>query len=218
MIISFIYQFIWTNKIVYCRNIGLSCEVDDTRLSPFYHDHDRAAMIGNIGKEWSAQCNLGADSIKIYHLTSIGNPIVEIRRSYDRLISTMGFPILVRWHLYIESGPRALRQMWCFWISQVPGVADTDTFISQQWASHQIRKIAGCAWAGKARNFFPCRLLQMKPLVSDPGMHYGTCVTHVSWCMSGSLTRSGGETFVASAAHAHRQFYVSGKRPMLWGK
>ena len=30
---------------------------------------------------------------------------VEIRRSLDRLISTMGFPILVRWHLYIESVP-----------------------------------------------------------------------------------------------------------------
>ena len=45
------------------------------------------------------------------HFTSIGNPIVEIRRSYDRLISTMGFPILVRWHLYIESGP-----WWC-WIA-----------------------------------------------------------------------------------------------------
>ena len=29
---------------------------------------------------------------------------MEIRRSYDRLISTMGFPILVKWHLYIESG------------------------------------------------------------------------------------------------------------------
>ena len=27
---------------------------------------------------------------------------MEIRRSYDRLIFTMGFPILVRWHLYIE--------------------------------------------------------------------------------------------------------------------
>ena len=39
-----------------------------------------------------------------HHLTSIWNPIVEIRRSDDRLISTMGFPILVRWHLYIESG------------------------------------------------------------------------------------------------------------------
>ena len=31
---------------------------------------------------------------------------MEIRRSYDRLISTMGYPILVRWHLYIESGTR----------------------------------------------------------------------------------------------------------------
>ena len=30
---------------------------------------------------------------------------MEIRRSYDRLISTMGFPILVRRHLYIVSGP-----------------------------------------------------------------------------------------------------------------
>ena len=39
---------------------------------------------------------LEADSIKRCHLTSIGNPIVEIRRSYDHLISTMGFPILVR--------------------------------------------------------------------------------------------------------------------------
>ena len=39
------------------------------------------------------------------HLTSVGNPIVEIRRSSDRLIFTMGFPILVRRHLYIESGP-----------------------------------------------------------------------------------------------------------------
>ena len=31
-------------------------------------------------------------------------PIVEIRRSYDSLISTMGFPILVRRYRYIESG------------------------------------------------------------------------------------------------------------------
>ena len=30
---------------------------------------------------------------------------MEIRRSYDRLIPTMGFPILVRRHLNIESGP-----------------------------------------------------------------------------------------------------------------
>ena len=50
-------------------------------------------------------CVLGADSIWRCHLTSIGNPIVEIRRYYDCLISTMGFPIPVRQHLHIESGP-----------------------------------------------------------------------------------------------------------------
>ena len=56
------------------------------------------------------------------------------------------------------------------------------------WASYQIRKIAGCACAGNAGNVSPCRRFQRKPLVSDPGMHHGTCVTHVPWCMSGSLT------------------------------
>ena len=48
---------------------------------------------------------LGADSIQRCLLTSLGNPIVEIKWSYDSLIFTMGFPILVRWHRYIESGP-----------------------------------------------------------------------------------------------------------------
>ena len=33
----------------------------------------------------------------------------------------------------------------------------------------------------------------LKPLVSDPDMHHDTCVTHVPWCVSGSLTRGGGE-------------------------
>ena len=58
----------------------------------------------------------------------------------------------------------------------------------KRWASYQIRKIAGCACAGNAGNVFPCRRFLRKPLVSDPGMHHGTCVTHVPWCMSGSLT------------------------------
>ena len=62
-----------------------------------------------------------------------------------------------------------------------------------QWASCQIRKIAGCACAGNAGNVFPRRQLQMKPLVNYPSMHHGTCVTHVPWCMSGSLFRGGGE-------------------------
>ena len=47
-----------------------------------------------VRRLWSyiiIHCILGADSIKRYHLTSIGNSIVEIRRSYDRLFSTMDF-------------------------------------------------------------------------------------------------------------------------------
>ena len=45
----------------------------------------------------------------------------------------------------------------------------------------------------ECRKHFPRRQLERKPLVSDPGMHHGTCVMHGPWCMSGSLTRCGGE-------------------------
>ena len=45
----------------------------------------------------------------------------------------------------------------------------------------------------ECRERFPHHRLQMKPLVSDPGMHHGTCVTHVPWRMSGSLARCGGD-------------------------
>ena len=60
------------------------------------------------------------------------------------------------------------------------------------WASNQIRKIAGCACTGNAGNVFPRHRLQRKPLGSYPGMHHGTCVTHVPWRMSWSRTRGGG--------------------------
>ena len=43
------------------------------------------------------------------------------------------------------------------------------------------------------RECFPGHRLQRKPLVGDPGMHHGTCVTHVPWWMSGLLTPGGGE-------------------------
>ena len=57
------------------------------------------------------------------------------------------------------------------------------------------------------------------PRVTDPDMHHETCVTHVSWCMPGSLTSG----FIWSRWREKRsrhyrcmrnlQFYVSGKRP-----
>ena len=56
--------------------------------------------------------------------------------------------------------------------------------------------------------------LQRKPLVSNPGKHHGTCVTHVPWCMSGSLTRGGGKRSRHSRSMRNPQFCVSGKRSM----
>ena len=63
------------------------------------------------------------------------------------------------------------------------------------------------------------------PRVSDPDMHHGACVTHVPWCIPGSLTSG----FLWSrwrrkrSRHSRRmrnpQFFVSGKRPItseLW--
>ena len=70
------------------------------------------------------------------------------------------------------------------------------------WASCQIRKIAGAHAPGMPGTFSP------SPQVSDPDMHPGTCVTHVPWCMPGSLTigflwhRRRGKTFPAFPAHA----------------
>ena len=67
----------------------------------------------------------------------------------------------------------------------------------------------------ECRERFPLHRFQRKLLVSDPDMHHGTCVTHVPWCMSGSLNRGGGGK---GSRHSRRmrnsQFYVSGKRPI----
>ena len=82
------------------------------------------------------------------------------------------------------------------------------------WASHQLRKIAGCACAGNAGNVFP------PPRVSDPDMHHGTCMTHVPGCMPGSLTRGFHRSRWWRKQSRHSRcmcnphFYVSDKKPM----
>ena len=84
------------------------------------------------------------------------------------------------------------------------------------WASYQIRKIAGCACTGNAKNFFPATDFKGKPLVSDPDMHHGTYVTHVPWCMSGSPTRGGGENFPGIPdACATRNFIYLARGPLI---
>ena len=47
---------------------------------------------------------------------------------------------------------------------------------------------------------FSCHRLQRKQLVGDSGMCVGTCMTNVPWCMSGLLTRCGGENVPGACA------------------
>ena len=67
---------------------------------------------------------------------------------------------------------------------------------------------------GMPGTFFP------PPWVSDPDMHHGTCVTHVSRCMPGSLTngffwsRWRGKRSRHSRRMSNPHIYVYGKRPM----
>ena len=66
----------------------------------------------------------------------------------------------------------------------------------------------------ECRECFPRHWLQRKQLVSDPGMRHGTCVMYVSWCMSGLLTRGGGENVPSiSGACATRNFTYLVKGP-----
>ena len=95
----------------------------------------------------------------------------------------------------------------------VPPVLGTERKMS--WASCQISKIAGAHAPGMPGTFSP------PPRVSDSDMHHGTCVTHVPWCIPGSLTRGflwirrRGNLSRHSRRMRNPQFYISGKRPKL---
>ena len=95
-----------------------------------------------------------------------------------------------------------------------------DHMASLQWGRGPLIRYETCGlhMSWECRERFPRHQLQRKPLVSDLGMHHDTCVTHVSWCMSGSLTRSGRENVPGiPGACTTRNFCVSGKRP-IWYK
>ena len=70
------------------------------------------------------------------------------------------------------------------WLRICPPIGSLPVAVSNggAWASCQISKIAGCAGTGNAGNVFP------SPWDSDADMHQGKCLTHVPWCMPGSLT------------------------------
>ena len=79
---------------------------------------------------------------------------MEIRRSDDHLISTMGFPTLVRWHLYIESDLSSYQLTNRLTNSSLPGAA-----YMRQWTGSALVQIMAC------------RLFGAKPL-SEPMLKY----------------------------------------------
>ena len=78
---------------------------------------------------------------------------MEIRRYYNRLISTMEFPIRVRWHLYIESG------LWWPLLGRLKLVQVTATNLT--WWRHQMETfsalLALCAGNSPVPGEFPAQ-------------------------------------------------------------
>ena len=79
----------------------------------------------------------------------------------------------------------------------------------------------------ECRERIPQHRFQRKPLVSDPGMYHGTCVTHVPWWRHVRHARAVMHVGIANlrwrgkcSRHSLRmrnpQFYVSGMRPITW--
>ena len=76
------------------------------------------------------------------------------------------------------------------------------------WASYQVRKIVDCACAGIAGKVFPATNFKgNRGLAID--MHHGTCVTHMLWCMSGSVTRGGEKNSIPGACATCNFVYMA---------
>ena len=141
-------------------------------------------------------CHLCKISMAIYKYMDKGNHCCHSYFSwYDMSYS------IVQCTVQRKPNGEAIEARECEWISNcIPHF--TEHAMTYPWASCQIRKIAGAHAPGMPGTFSP------SPQVSDPDMHHGTCVTHVPWCMPGSLTsgflwnRRRGKMFPAFPAHA----------------
>ena len=71
-------------------------------------------------------------------------------------------------------------------------------------------KNCGLRMRQECQERFTRHWLQRKPLISHLSMHHGTCVTHVPWCVSVSLTYGGGEnvSVIPGACDTHNFMYL----------
>ena len=69
----------------------------------------------------------------------------------------------------------------------------------------------------ECRERFPRHRLQSKPYLAIPACILARASRHVPWCMSGSLTRGGGETVPGiPGACASRSFTYMARGPLWW--
>ena len=114
------------------------------------------------------------------------------------------------------SNANTLRLGWVFFTSTHRYIPKNYTQCSRYGPLTRYVKLRVAHAPGMPGTFFP------PPRVSDPAMHHGTCVTHVPWCMPRSLpsgflwSRWQGKRSRHSRRMRNPQFYVSGKRPMVW--
>ena len=82
------------------------------------------------------------------------------------------------------------------------------------WASYQIGKIAGCACAGNAGTFSPAVDFKGNRYLANPACITARALRTCRDACRDRLPAVAGKTFPAFPAHAHMQFYLSGKRPI----
>ena len=107
---------------------------------------------------------------------------MDIRRSYDRLISTMGYPILVRWHLYIELGAR-LHLLRCWrgnggitWTKQtrsmVPNAANLSRYVRYPWWRHRMETFSALLALCTGNATVTSEFLSQRPVTQSFGVFF----------------------------------------------
>ena len=82
-------------------------------------------------------------------------------------------------------------QLWTRWTMTTTDSKQNTALIHGPLAKYLKLRVAHVP--GMPGTFSPPLISKETAKVSDPDMHHGTSVTHVPWCMSGTLTRGGGE-------------------------
>ena len=127
---------------------------------------------------------------------------------------TLGQPMTFQWHSSVHWTSQCTlaqgKASLCYFPYVCTNTCSNSMFVYQtlNWIQSangplaRYEKIAGVHAPGMPGTFSP------PSGTSDPDMHHGTCVTHVPWCMPGSLTsvflwsQWRGKTFPAFPAHA----------------